>query len=109
MPRVRRLLDQSGKVQGRMFLCPGCGRHHAPSVETPSPHNGAQWKFNGDEDRPTFTPSILVKVGPFDGGRFEICHSFVTDGRIQFLNDCTHDKRGQTIDLPEFPDRPPPT
>lgn len=30
------------------------------------------------------------------------CHSFVTNGKIQFLNDCTHDLKGQTIELPEL-------
>lgn len=32
-----------------------------------------------------------------------VCHSFVTDGRIQFLSDCTHSLAGQTVDLPEMP------
>jgi hypothetical protein len=32
-----------------------------------------------------------------------VCHSFVTDGRIQFLNDCTHPLAGQTVDIPEWP------
>ena len=32
-----------------------------------------------------------------------VCHSFVTDGRIQFLADCTHALAGQTVDLPEWP------
>lgn len=31
-----------------------------------------------------------------------LCHSFVTDGRIQFLSDSTHDLAGQTVDLPEW-------
>lgn len=31
-----------------------------------------------------------------------VCHSFVTDGKIRFLNDCTHDKAGQILDLPEW-------
>jgi hypothetical protein len=30
------------------------------------------------------------------------CHSFVTDGRIQFLSDSTHALAGQTVDLPEI-------
>lgn len=30
------------------------------------------------------------------------CHSFVTDGKIQFLSDCSHAKAGMTIDLPEI-------
>lgn len=32
------------------------------------------------------------------------CHSFVTDGRIQFLGDCTHSLAGQTVDLPDWVD-----
>ena len=30
-----------------------------------------------------------------------VCHSFITDGRIQFLGDCTHELKGQTVELPE--------
>jgi len=32
----------------------------------------------------------------------KVCHSFVTDGNIQYLGDCTHELAGQTIELPEF-------
>ena len=28
-------------------------------------------------------------------------HSYVTDGRIQYLSDCTHPLAGQTVDLPD--------
>lgn len=31
-----------------------------------------------------------------------LCHSFVTDGKIQFLNDCFHSLKGQTVDLPDW-------
>lgn len=94
------------------FQCPGCGQDHC------LPTAGANaWSFNGDMERPTLSPSILakglrVKLGP-DGkwnGEFELeqdgnplpnlCHSFVTDGRIQFLSDCNHSLAGQTVDLP---------
>lgn len=54
-------------------------------------------KFNGDADKPTFSPSLMYNFIP---GR--ICHSFVTDGRIQYLDDCTHPLARQTIDLPEI-------
>ena len=33
----------------------------------------------------------------------DVCHSFVTDGRIQFLGDCTHKLAGQTVNIPEWP------
>jgi hypothetical protein len=31
-----------------------------------------------------------------------VCHSFVIDGRIQFLSDSTHVLAGQTVDLPKW-------
>lgn len=58
------------------------------------------WTFNGDFEHPTFSPSILVnddRAAP-DLPR---CHSFVRDGRIQFLGDCTHALAGKTVELPE--------
>ena len=30
------------------------------------------------------------------------CHSFVREGRIEFLSDCTHALAGQTVELPDF-------
>jgi hypothetical protein len=33
---------------------------------------------------------------------YKRCHSFVTDGRIQFLGDCTHHPVGQTVPLPPW-------
>jgi hypothetical protein len=52
--------------------------------------------FNGDFDKPTLTPSLLYQ------GFALRCHSYVTDGRIQYLSDCSHALVGQTIDLPEL-------
>lgn len=104
---------------GFMFECPGCGQTHAVPVGSGS---GPRWGFNGSLETPTFTPSILVQGGHFStGGRegkecwctFEarfgrpapfkcvVCHSFVTDGKIQFLGDCTHALAGQTVPLTE--------
>lgn len=59
------------------------------------------WTFNGDIHRPTIAPSILVRGHRDEVGNF-ICHSFVTDGKIQFLSDCTHELAGQTIELPDI-------
>jgi hypothetical protein len=49
-------------------------------------------------DRPTFTPSLLCNQHD-PGSR---CHLFVTDGRIQFLDDCHHRLAGQTVDMPDW-------
>ncbi len=86
-----------------LIFCPGCQCAHGPNEG---------WTFNGDFERPTFHPSILVKSvrglrpdgsGSEEDGTLErsVCHSFVTDGRIRFLPDSTHALSGQTVDLPD--------
>ena len=90
------------KLEGGMvaFRCPGCGRAHHVGVAPPAP---LIWGFNGNGDAPTFTPSVFVNApGKFHHPGVPSCHSFVTDGRIQFLNDCTHALAGQTVDLPDW-------
>lgn len=55
------------------------------------------WSWNGDTDKPTLRPSILTT-------REHIslrCHTLVNDGKAQFLDDCSHDLRGQTVDMLE--------
>lgn len=89
-----------------LFHCPGCHCAHGPTVhplEEPlrSLDKGQRWGFNGDLTKPTFTPSIKVTM-PYKGKPDEICHSFVTDGNIQFLGDCTHALAGQTVRLPPW-------
>jgi hypothetical protein len=37
-------------------------------------------------------------TSPFKCG---VCHSHVTDGKIQYLSDCTHELTGQTIEVEE--------
>lgn len=71
------------------FTCPGCGCDHF--IDTRG------WTFNKDFDAPTFTPSVLVGAQVAEVPR---CHSFVTDGRIKFLNDCDHELAGQEVELP---------
>lgn len=98
------------------FMCPGCEELHIVRV---SPSLNPSWDYNGNPDAPTFAPSILVQgvsavkdakgewTGEFvygpDGNPLPMrCHSFVTNGHIQFLGDCTHALAGQTVDLPDL-------
>ncbi|MBD2489029.1 DUF6527 family protein [Aulosira sp. FACHB-615] len=94
-------IEESGQIVGYLFDCPGCGNSHAPYIRPFKNDKGASWTFNGDMNKPTFQPSILAKVERTDGSKIMVCHSFVTDGRIQFLSDCTHELAGRTVDLPE--------
>lgn len=65
--------------------------------------DGPRWGWNGCVNKPTFTPSILVRRNYGEDQHPEVCHSFVTDGQIQFLGDCTHAMAGQTVPIPEWP------
>lgn len=101
------------------FRCPGCKELHQVRVEG---YGRPRWGFNGDYERPTFTPSVRVRTGHYvpghengpcwctyakehpeddDSFKCSICHSFVTDGHIRFLDDCTHDLRGKVVPLPD--------
>ena len=92
-----------------LFRCPGCGDLHQVAVDPPF-ENGARWNWNGSLTEPTFTPSILVTYSANPSAEEEFkewrterrCHSFVTNGHIQFLSDCTHQLAGQTVDLPDY-------
>jgi hypothetical protein len=75
-----------------VFDCPGCKCLH--SIQVPP------WTFNGDLEKPTVSPSILVN--PNGDSSALRCHSFVKDGMIQFLGDCDHDLKGQTVEIPDW-------
>lgn len=95
------------------FMCPGCGMMHHVTVD-----GSRGWTWNSDADAPTFSPSVLVQgtipitdeehARIMAGEKVETkplrCHSFVRDGHIQFLNDCTHELAGQTVELPNIED-----
>lgn len=91
------------------IMCPGCKCHHIIATVQPF-SNGAKWTFNGDMEKPTFSPSLSVKTGSYACPGFidppgipgVICHSNITNGMIQFVDDgTTHDLRGQTVELPD--------
>lgn len=98
---------------GLVFWCPGCDGAHIVRVgDGPGP----RWGWDGSVERPTFTPSILVTgVAALTDAEHDAymrgeglppcrplrCHSFVTDGQIQFGGDCTHAMAGQTVPLPD--------
>lgn len=75
-----------------MFHCPGCQCAHGISIEP------GRWTWNGSEDKPTFFPSILCNKDYLESR----CHSFVTDGKIQFLDDCFHDLKNKVMEIPDW-------
>lgn len=94
------------------FYCPACETIKNIPVEGDN-----AWGFNDNLDAPTLTPSILEHPTLYGPDKLPFskyngppacettkgcCHSFVTDGKIQYLSDCTHALAGQTVDLPEI-------
>ena len=107
--------------RGWNFFCPGCQqphsfRIHVPVGVAPRPDGSAWpvWTFNGDVEVPTFAPSLLYSTenGKWvddtfvpNGTRTTNCHLFLTNGQLQYLADCQHTLAGQTVPLPEWPEK----
>ncbi len=87
------LIKEEANKRELLFFCPGCRNYHMFDE---------RWQWNGDMDKPTFSPSLLC--GHTSNRR---CHSFVRDGRIEFLSDCDHELAGQTVDMLEEPEQAP--
>lgn len=93
------------------FYCPGCGHEHVYYTA-----GQTRWQFNGDVNKPTFTPSLLNRWGkeadpnwqepegePFSNSWSGRCHLFVTNGVINYCNDCTHPLSGkQGVEMKEY-------
>jgi hypothetical protein len=95
---------------GYAHWCPGCLEMHV------LPNS---WNFNGNIDKPTFTPSFKhggIKRVFQDGkwtGEWEldvhgnsipyVCHYILTDGILNFCGDCTHGLSGKSVPIPPLP------
>lgn len=120
--KIMRVADLGNGSYRLIFRCPGCKMCHGPSVGPVSP----SWAWNGDMDSPTFEPSLVVRWDHLSAEGRErvsefrlvhgrnptddevpydlhmVCHSFIRDGSIQFLSDCTHELANQTVPIPPF-------
>lgn len=131
MPVLHRVQQRDGHPDpDYMFWCPGCKCGHAVWVTRANGHTGATWGFNGNMEKPTFQPSLLIhydtwyppvtpenldqwKREPWQQEkRSMICHSVVTDGVIHYCADSTHEFSGKAIPMVDFdaiPVEPPPS
>ena len=87
-----------------VFICPGCGFGHALWIKQPEGMGDKKypiWSFNGDLNRPTFSPSLLVRgvKNAENDPTPRHCHSYIRDGKIEFQGDCTHELAGKTVEL----------
>lgn len=121
MAKLYKISDWRSGLADVYFHCPGCNCDHGVWTQK-TENNNAVWSFNGDMDKPTFNPSILIRWvgmpdnpekdengkyvldsdGRIKGAKDMVFHSFVKDGMIQFLGDCTHELAGQTVEIPNI-------
>jgi len=85
------------------FVCPGCKATH--TYHTDRAQGEPCWDTNGSTSFPSFYPSYKRTSPGNTSGEPNICHFFVTDGRIEFVSDSTHELAGKTVDLPEIDSR----
>lgn len=85
MAKVHKFLSAEKEERFWVF-CPGCKIHHEMDK---------RWAFNGDLDVPTFSPSLLCNPNHPPTR----CHSFIKNGKWEFLNDSHHELAGKTVDM----------
>lgn len=85
--------------------CPGCNDLHQIPFKCAEHGGPAGIYWDGDpySNPLTFSPSLMVNQGKGHPGKPQ-CHSFVKNGRWQFLPDCTHALAGQFADFAELPE-----
>lgn len=109
-----------------MHYCPGCKSRHF-IYTTPQAPGGPVWTYGNDPFKPTFHPSIhiwyknptctdeeadRIHKKREGGDRSEevpwvqvtVCHYFLKEGMLEFLNDCQHELKGKTVELPDIPE-----
>lgn len=85
-----------GTQQNYNFWCPGCQEPHGFIVRSNA--DRPQWKFDGNLEKPTFSPSLLYPDKKIR------CHLFLKAGIIEFLTDCGHELRGQKVVMVPYPE-----
>lgn len=103
--------DQGNHYKAIHVWCPGCeitdpdGHKHAGLNMLPVEGDETKrptWQWNGDLVNVGLEPSILTRS---KRGEDEfVCHSFLRNGRWQFLGDCTHALANQTVPMLPLPD-----
>lgn len=110
--KMRRIGSADGHTAGGLaHWCPACEEMHAFAIDGKN-YNGAQWTWDGNVEYPTFTPSMNIRtdprptvpVGRPDAGWIDVCHYFLRAGVIEYLGDCTHAMKWQSVPLPELPE-----
>lgn len=96
--------SSEGEVEiiGKAVMCPGCEMTHVLYIKKYGGEHSPVWDYNGNDESPTFSPSLLVRYTWGPDHINVVCHSFIREGKFQFLGDCTHQYANQIIEIPEW-------
>lgn len=100
MSLLRKSPSTAGKCEFyASFWCGGCNEEHTIPIR--GEHG---WGFDGNDESPSFVPSVLVhEVKRVDGSTYTPrCHLFVTAGNIHYLDDSQHDLKGQIVPMTDI-------
>jgi len=115
--KLQRIFDKDEPV-GWVHWCPGCKAPHGIYVEKAHPKTKAKWTFDGNQEQPTFHPSIHCYTtnghwsdkpphewveGP---KRTTTCHYFIKKGVLEYCADSPHELSGKKVPLPDYPEAP---
>lgn len=90
-------IESEGKRTGYLFMCPACSCGHKFCTSDAYSEGWPIWQLTGTIDNPTIRASILI-----NSANGIICHSFITNGKLEYCGDCTHKLAGQTVELPNI-------
>jgi hypothetical protein len=99
--KVRELFEPDKAThRGWMVRCPACGIPHV---------FGSDHIFNGDHERPTFAPSLMIRHGVLNARTMDfertgapLCHATLEDGVWKYHADSAHALAGKTADAPDW-------
>lgn len=108
--QLRSVNDHGVVYNSLVFVCPGCaaggpdGYSGLHSLPVNAENIGKPvWTWNGDLEKPTLSPSILTHGTK--NGIYPRCHSYLQEGKFNFLTDSTHPLAGQNgIPMPDLPE-----
>lgn len=89
MNKLRTAIDGRGR-HIHSFHCVGCGHSHGFDDT---------WTLSGSIENPTVQPSLLTRWNFGEENKENICHLFITEGRLHYLGDCTHEYAGKIVDM----------
>lgn len=84
------------------WYCQGCKHAHSVHIDG---KGGEQrnWAFTGTPDEPTLHPSLRVFM-TVNGKDVTLCHNFVRQGKVEYLDDSTGHKLRGVHPMVHFPE-----